>query len=298
MQFTRPTTKSELLSDLTAIDEYYKPQLSEFTVPTYTQASFVRKTFAPKSDDSLLKVAAAYAEKQAEVLKIEYVIPYQAKISANRAEKAAIQGKKAARMTAIDNECQNAVDAVDVDLGKKGIASSTISAGVKAKITEKYSAQKLVEGANYDALISKYDAEYAELNKIIDNADALFAKKQQVICDERLEELKKERDLKTKETMEYNNSMTDREITVNNTWKESATRLQISIANSVTSGYSGEKLEALGFYDDKKAVIQSYYSAMSPSDAYLDFSQTTEFVRHLGPHYYNVLYQMYRLSRS
>ena len=297
MNFTTPASKSELLSDLEQIDAYYKPQIEDVSVPTFAVASFTRRTYSPPDDATLISKASAVAENETNVMKLEYVIPYQAKMASNRAEKTALEGKKTARMNALDKARDEELASVDTELGKRGMSSSTIVNGVKEKITERYARQKAVEGASFDVQIGKYDAEYGELSNVISDADTLFLKKKQLLFDKLVKEYKEERQKKTDETNEYNNTVDEREIAVNNKWKEVTARLKLSALNSITSGYTSEKLEALGFYEDKIAVIQAYYSTMSATNAYLDFSQTTEFIRHLGPHYYTTLYQMYRMSK-
>ena len=297
MNFTTPASKSELLSDLEQIDAYYKPQIEDVSIPTFTVASFTKRTYSPPDDSTLVSKASVVAENETNVMKLEYIIPYQAKMASNRAEKTALEGKKTARMNALDKARDEELASVDAELGKRGMSSSTIVNGVKEKITERYARQKAVEGASFDVQIGKYDAEYGELSNVISDADTLFLKKKQLLFDKLVKEYKEERQKKTDETNEYNNTVNEREIAVNNKWKEVTARLKLSVLNSITSGYTSEKLEALGFYEDKIAVIQAYYSTMSATSAYLDFSQTTEFIRHLGPHYYTTLYQMYRMSK-
>lgn len=295
--FTRPTTKEEFLQTLSEVDEYYRPSVTDFDDTDFEVLSLNRLEQDEQTDMQLIASADNYATYKLQGLKYDKKMQLDSKIQEYTYEKNALENQKAVKLQALKDSNAVAYDKFANNCRLNGITGSVLSSMLDKKTSENTQSERLLE-SEYDEKISKLGGLIAGIELQVEGIENWATVNRQIIANERLEELKKEREEWRKNVLKYNNECVYKELNALNSWKQAKIRLDIAIADAITNGYSEQKLEALGFYADKLSVVNSYYSAFTPVEAYNDFASTTELVRHLGKYYHETLYQMYKMARE
>lgn len=288
MDFTMPTTKTELYEVLKEIETYYKGDLRFFTPPDFRSLTLNRLTYTPTTEEERL----ARAEKLMEYGYDEALAAYLAEADAQIAKE---NEKKEARLAARDQtvlklqeEYETAAESLRAEASKRGTLNSSAVVNRLAALSEKRAAAIAEEEVDCLADVAACEAAVAAYEqKKTDAPSAVLppfeSKRENLLLE--LEKLDWER---SAEVLKYNNQVEEKEVKYSNALLSTVAKLRLEFIQAAAQGYSEDQLVAMGYYKDVIAAVLGYYDTMDPKAVVEDFNKEKDLIVYLGSFYNNV----------
>lgn len=208
----------------------------------------------------------------------------------------AYEADKQSDMSELDRKYADAARAIDNDVIKRGLARSSVATSYKSDLQNEYLRQSADIIAAYGKNISAVDAEIValdgKLREALNDFNLTYATK----LNQKIAELKAEREAKIKEVTAFNNSVRqnqakldmDREKTESSLYSQALEQEKMS---TTPDGLSVEKRDQVyrAVYDK----MDKYLASLSPHDAKIELVNHTVYRQHLSQYYYAKLYDKY-----
>ncbi len=293
MQFATPTTKTEMLSILKEIFDYYRFQPVAYDEQELTQLILPRMQFDAPTDEQLiidattLLSAKHYGEIQAEKRSISSKI-LELRVKLDNAD-----GDAEKLIAEINALTETAIKKAQTEAVKKGVTYSNI---VHEKIVELERERKAeVTKAKAKAISDKTNlqAQITSLETALDGTEARLNPVHQLEITAKAQELKAQAEKTEREVFEYNNGLYRKECEYANNLIRTKATLELQYMEIRSKGLSHEELIRLGYYNDVFDCITAYYDTISAREAYNDMLSETALIPYLGEYHTSVL-QVYR----
>lgn len=290
MQFTIPTTKTEMMNTLQEIFYYYRIRRENYEELTLTDLSLDRLEFTPLTDEELEEKAEILVSAEQSEKLMKYQEDLNEQIVKKTKEITAKQTALSSEITAITSRYQTSEATVEDRARKNGLSASNIILDKLAELEAKKNAEISGVTTKYNAEIATLSAEKTALQTRLTNAstyfDGLFASEVAV----KKQELSDAQEKTAMEVFKYNNSLDEKEKnSANNNIKANAS-LQMKYMELKGEFYTKDQLVEMGYYNDVIDCVCGYYDTLSALTAYNDFRQTPKLAIYLDDYYDDILY--------
>lgn len=290
MQFTIPTTKTQMYSTLQEIFNYYRIRREVYEEPSLSSLALTRIGFTEHDESSLLERAKTLVEPENDKYFNDKKEKYLDEISELENQLVTCQIQKENAIALITERYDLSIEKIELEAIKKGIQDSSI---VVDKVTYLEN-QKNIEQAN---AISEYENKQAVISsKITALNDKLatldetklemFNKKAQA----KLIELKEKQSETVREVHKYNNTVMEKETKYQNYIKEAKASLKLKYLEISSKDFSKEQLVDMGYYSDVIRCVCGYYDTLSALSAYRDIASESKLCIYLEDFYEEVVY--------
>lgn len=289
MNFTMPTTKSQMYETLNEIFLHYRMSRPEYEEYTPTPLSLTQMTFVELNDTQLLEKATNILKpsQEREMLKRKEKLKEKLDNVKTLLENARISLNK--EIEEIKKEYKNIESEAKKQAIKNGVEGSEIFAQKLLEIGREKAEVLANKNAYYGGLISTYTTSKTELEEEIDDVEDYF---EDLFADEinaKFIELKKEQEEKKVEAFKYNNSIAEKEMRYVNTLEQERATLLLKYIEIQSTELSKNQLIALGYYSDVISCVCGYYNTLSDASAYADIKNEGKLAIYLQDYYEEVI---------
>lgn len=257
--------------------------------------------YTPPSDE--------YLKKRAESSLNDYYKSGRAAIEEDSAANAAqLSAKRDAlsqgrdsEISALADSYKNAVRAVDNDAIKRGLARSSVAAVNRGELEKEYLAKNADIASGYGKRISQLDEEIAsvdgKLRSALNDFNLTYATK----LNEKLNELKAERDKKVEEVTKFNNSVREKQAKLDEARARAESDLYSAAIRQQQSANSADGLTDKQRDDMYRSIydtLDSYLGSLDPVQAKMEITNHTMYREHLSDYYYYRLFDKYGRVRG
>lgn len=264
--------------------------------PTLPKTTLNELEYTPPTDEYLSVQAeqglAGYRSQGIDNIKKESA-DNAAKLEKN---KASYESAKARALQNLDTAYGSAAESIDSDVIKRGLARSSVAANAKSDLAGSYASQAAEIMRDYSVKIADIDAEINSLDAKLNAAFNDFNLSYAVKLTEKLNELKAEREKKTKEALEFNNSVKEKQAKLDNERLKTESTLYSNALNQKAKENDLDNLTT----EQRDAVYKSVYNKMDEylgslpkKEAKLELLNHTLYRDHLSDYYYYKLYDKY-----
>ena len=297
MQFTLPTTKTEMLETLKEIFYYYRIQRIEFDNVDLERLSLERLVFQPLTDEQLLL-------KATEILASEHTKDIREKVNIHETNVKKLNEQLISlnqnALSLIDNINQEyllAKDKIEQNASAWAITDTSLITSQLAEL-EGQRIEKISQ-IEQDLAVKRAEIEgqiVVELeNK--NSATEYFSKEHTQQINAKVIELKKEQEKTIRDVKKYNTTLEEREQRNANTLKEVEATLKLKFLQICSEGLTKDQLVEMGYYQDVIDCVCAYYNTLEPVQAFKDVSNETKIVTYLDD-YYNQIVYMYQVKAT
>ena len=199
-------------------------------------------------------------------------------------------------VSALDEQYRSAVRAVDNDVVRRGLARSSIAVVERAELEREYLSRNADIASSYGKKLAELDGEIAaydsKLQKALDDFNLAYAAK----LNQRITELKTERDKKEQEVLKYNNEVKKSQAKLDSDrakdeYELYKAALDIEKQQNSMSGVPSERMDEMykAIYDR----MDEFLGSMDKDDALIEIRNHSLYRQHLSNYYYNRLYDKY-----
>lgn len=208
----------------------------------------------------------------------------------------AYDGAKTTAEAELERRYEAAARAIDNDVVKRGLARSSVAAVERGALEREYLGQTAVVAREYASNISKLESDIAAVDKKLQTALNDFNLTYAAKLNQRLNELKAEREQKLQEVIEYNNEIKRKQAALDNDRLKTESSLysaalsQEKQENSLDGAANQRRDEVY------KAVFErmdAFLGSLDPQQAFLEIRNHSMYRQHLSNYYYNRLYDKY-----
>lgn len=264
--------------------------------PTLPKVTLQGKSYDPP-DDATLK-------KSAESELASYRIEGEKSIKQNseaektelNAKRDAYDGAKTAAEAELERRYDAAARAIDNDVVRRGLARSSVATVEKGALEREYLGQTAAVAREYANNISKLESDIAAVDKKLQTALNDFNLTYAAKLNQRLTELKAEREQKMQEVIEYNNEIRRKQADLDYDRLKTESSLYSAALehekqeNSL-DGASSERRDAV--YKAVYERMDAFLGSLDPQQAFLEIRNHSMYRQHLSNYYYNRLYDKY-----
>lgn len=285
-------TRFELEDEIKRLESVYAPVAR----PTVNQTTLEEKKYTPPSDAYITAVAdeslRGYKEQGIAAAKEQN----EQRGKALAEERAIKTDAMKSDMEALKNVYESAKSDVDSDVIKRGLARSSIAVNKRAELAGAL-ASKSAEVANrYGAEIAEIDSAMSRLSGDLQTALDDFNLSYAIKLNEKIAELKKERDEKAEKVAEYNNAIREKQAKLDAERLKTESELYSQALEQRKWETDLDKLpeeKRDEIYRSVYEKMDGYLAAMSPEQAKLEIRNHTLYRDHLSDYYYDKLYNKY-----
>ena len=199
-------------------------------------------------------------------------------------------------VSALDEQYRSAVRAVDNDVVRRGLARSSIAVVERAELEREYLSRNADIASSYGKKLAELDGEIAaydsKLKKALDDFNLAYAAK----LNQRITELKTERDKKEQEVLKYNNEVKKSQAKLDSDRAKDEyalykAALDIEQQQNSMSGLPSERVNETykAIYD----AMDKFLGSMDKDDAMVELLNHSLYRQHLSNYYYNRLLDKY-----
>lgn len=216
--------------------------------------------------------------------------------AALKAERETYENGRRASDAELAQRYESSARAIDNDVIKRGLARSSVAVVERGELEREYLARSADIAEAYGKNVARIDSEIASLDKKLQQALNDFNLSYAVKLNQRIAELKTERDKRADEAVKYNNEVRKSQAKLDSDRIKSESGLytdaleQEKLENSL-SGLPAERREEL--YKSVYAQMDAFLGSLTPQQALLEIRNHTLYRKHLSNYYYNRLYDKY-----
>ncbi len=290
MEFTNPTTKTQMYSTLKEIYDYYRFQPVDYSEEELMDLNLPRMQYDMPTDAILTASAttALAAKHHREVA--EYKKGITQAIAQTEMEINNLDAELTALIQVINNQYDQSISKSETEAVKKGIAYSDI---VQERITflenERNSKILSVTSQTEEKRVT-LQAKLNNLNAELLDAENYFAPIHQKEIIAKADELKLDGEKIAREVFEYNNGLLKREVEYANSLVKTRAGLEIQYMEIRAKGLAREELVKMGYYTDVVNCTKAYYDTLDPMIAYNDILGETEVIQYLQDFYQDLVF--------
>ncbi len=205
------------------------------------------------------------------------------------------KGRDADR-TALNEQYDRSAHAIDNDAIKRGLARSSIVSVNKGELENQYLKLNAEIAAEYGKKISDIDAEIAAIDGKLKTALNDFNLSYATKLNEKLAELRSERDKRVQEVVKFNNDVRAKQADLDGERAKTESDLYSA---AIKQEQSSQDLDSLS-PENRDKIFQAVYDkmdeylgGMTPQQAKLELLNHTFYRQHLSNYYYNKLMDKY-----
>lgn len=266
------------------------------TKPALSAVQLDEISYTPPSDEYLGKRAQAELEdyRRTETAAIrENSESNAAQLSAKRD---ALVTDRDSDISALDESYRKAVRATDNDAVKRGLARSSVAAVNRSELEKEYLAKNADVASSYGKRIAQLDEEIAsvdgKLRSALNDFNLTYATK----LDQKLNELKSERDDKIERITKFNNGVREKQAELDEARARAESSLFTSAINRQKSAGSADGLTEAqrdAIYRSVYDRMDVYLASLDPMKAKQEIINHTLYKEHLSDYYYDRLFDKY-----
>ena len=290
MEFTIPTTKSEMFATLKTIYAFYRLHTTIYTPTLRNPLILERLSFTPLTDSQLLTQAESLILPEVAKFKIEKSESYEKELNELQTTLSKLNDEYTVIFNKIDSEYEIVKQNIKSEGVKKGLSySSYLTEKLyeadkdKAEKIVKYQSEKSLKEAEINSKITAVTTKKTSL-------DSLVSDLQNKLKQAKFVELKDNQDKTEREVFKYNNSLDEREQRYVNTNISQDAELEVKFLDLTSRGFSKDALVDLGYYADVVTCISGYYNTLSAQEAYQDMRDESRLLLYLDDFYQDFLY--------
>lgn len=273
----------------------------ETNTPSATKKTLPRTTLQEKQydapDDATLKSTAEgeladYKRSTENSLKQKS----EAEQTELNAKRDAYETAKENSQSQLEKQYEQAARSIDNDVVKRGLARSSVATAMHGELEREYLNKSADVVRQYTDNIAKLESDIAAVNKKLQDALNDFNLTYAAKLNQRLNELKQDREKKMQDVIEYNNEIKQKQAKLDNERLKTESDLYTAALNQEKQANSLDGLPAEKMDELYKAVykrMDEFLGAMDPETARIEFLNHSLYRQHLSNFYYNRLYDKY-----
>ena len=289
MEFTMPTTLTEMYDTLKEIFMYYRNvsytmeeiQLEELSIPRITQTYLTDDELRTKAT-TLLKAdqQELIKSKQDEISNQIFELQKQLLLVTS--------GEEQRKQNLLNNYNKKKEEAIERFYnGRENFASYN---SISVEYDQEYMAK-------YDELLEKIQREKDDIQAQITlkqeelaNVSSAYTGIFNYQIEKKFIELKDEQDALKIDHEKYNSTANEKEVKYSNSLVQTRTSLKLKLLEIKKTPLTREELIEYGYYADAISCIQGYLNTLSPSNAYNTLQSETKIMTYIDDFYQNLLY--------
>ena len=292
MQFSAPTSKSQMYQTLNDIFYYYRVRKDPFDELELNELELPRLSVIYLTDQKMEEKADLLLKPDQTLEINQYKDKLNQKILALNSKLNAVEPNKNLQIQQINDRYQTSIQKIERVISKNGLTGSGVALSElnkleleKNKEISSVESKFLAQSVEYNALIEAYTAQ-------INGADEYF---EQVHNEQKLakkSELFDEQEKLRTEVIKYNNSLDEKEQRYKNTLTQIKANARARYQEISPAAYSKDQLVEMGYYTDVISCIQLYYDTLDKVVAYEDILYSeTKLIIYLDEFYSQLLYR-------
>lgn len=295
MEFTLPTTKTEMLDTLKLIYEHYRINKGEFLQKTLSPLSLENLTFQKKTDGELKEIAKIYTSAEQKKEKAEYIAELKQKIKSLETKKESLTASLETATEKAEETYRESEKKIELNVVQNGLYSSSIVADKMTELEKEKNETILELNSDYNKEVATIEGEISGYNLLIENADEYFQEIFDSEIEKKAEELKEEQEKLEREVFRYNNGLEEKRQKYANQILESNMSYELKYMEIDTLTLSKEQLVNMGYYRDVINCVCAYYDLMDSATALEEILAESSLVFYLDDFYQNIVY-MYKMK--
>ena len=295
MEFTLPTTKTEMLDTLKLIYEHYRINKGEFLQKTLSPLSLENLTFQKKTDEELKEIAKIYTSAEQKKEKAEYIAELKQKIKSLETKKESLTASLETATEKAEETYRESEKKIELNVVQNGLYSSSIVADKMTELEKEKNETILELNSDYNKEVATIEGEISGYNLLIENADEYFQEIFDSEIEKKAEELKEEQEKLEREVFRYNNGLEEKRQKYANQILESNMSYELKYMEIDTLTLSKEQLVNMGYYRDVINCVCAYYDLMDSATALEEILAESSLVFYLDDFYQNIVY-MYKMK--
>ena len=176
---------------------------------------------------------------------------------------------------------------------KAGLTHSAVIIAQTAKLESDKNEQIIQINNKKNQTVAVFTAQLNDLTTLLENAETYFSALHEKDLQEKIIELKKEREQTKIEVFKYNNTLDEKEQRYDNTNKQARVNIKIRFLELKMDEFSKEELVEMGYYADVIDCVCGYFNTLEAQDAYYQFKDNHKLAIYLDDYYESILY-LYR----
>ncbi len=294
MQFTTPTTKTQMYSVLKDIFYYYRIQRETYQPTTLGGLTLTRENYTAPTAAELRSKAETLVAPAQELRLANYKGEIEDDIIKLSEKKAKVAADLVSDKSKAESEYEKSRARIEKEVAKKGLSGSSVALSRLTALENEKNAELAVLNSAATEKTSEYSAQITALNTKKANAESHFSS----VCEKeilaKIEELKDKEEEKKRDVSRYNNGLSEKEQRYANTVKQASANLQLKHASVINATeYTQDQLVEIGYYTDVINCVSGYYDTLSAQTAFSDMKNEGNLIIYLGDYYPDLLY-LYR----
>lgn len=297
MEFTLPTTRTEMFDTLKDIFYYYRMKRIEYDDVELKKLNLPRINYVKLTDSEL----TSKAEKLVAPEQTAKVRDYKSKLNERLIELTSQieieENNSSALAVTVTEEYDKAKNELQARAQALGVSDSTILVE-QLSLLESQKAQRLTE-IEQELLEKKSNilAEIESVNQAIESAEQFFITEHTEEKVKKFVEIKDEQDKLAREIQKYNNSLEEKEQRQANAILEANANLKLKFLQITSQGLSKDQLIDMGYYADVVDCVCGYYNTLPAETAFNEISNEPKLAIYLDDYYTDIVY-MYQIRKS
>lgn len=252
--------------------------------------------YTPPSDDALAAAAkdSLHGYRTDGVENIRKTSKAEAESLADK--RASYESGLSGDLADLGSSYETAARNIDNDVLRRGLARSSIAAVAKSELEGDYAAAAAKLKTDYGVKIAEIDGEISSVGKKLETALNDFNLAYAAKLNEKLNELKAEREKKVTEVAKYNNEIRAKQASLDAQKAKTESQLYSDAIDQNSKTHGADSLSEEERNELYKAIyykMDAYLGSLSPQEAKLEIRNHTMYQKHLSDYYYYRLYDKY-----
>lgn len=199
----------------------------------------------------------------------------------------------------LDQKYISSARAIDNDVIKRGLARSSVASVERGALEREYLNKSADIVKEYQSNIAKLESDIAATDKKLQEALSDFNLAYAAKLTQRINELKKEREQKMQDVIEYNNDIKVKQAAMDRSKAKTESDLYSAALKQEQQENSLDGITAERRDEIYKAVYEkmdAFLGSMDPAQAVVEIRNHSMYRKHLSNYYYNRLYDKYGRS--
>ena len=264
--------------------------------PTLPQTTLKEIEYTAPDDNALRESAeselAGYRADTEKSLRLKS----EAEAAELEAKRTAYDNGKRATDAELEQKYIAAARAIDNDAIRRGLARSSVASVERGALEREYLSKSADAAREYSAAISGLESDIAAVNRKLQDALNDFNLTYAAKLNQKLSELKQQRDQKIMDVIEYNNEVKKDQAKLDNDRLKTESSLYTSALEQEKMENSLDGLPAERREELYKAVFKKmdeFLGSLDPQQALIEIRNHSIYQKHLSNYYYARLYDKY-----